>query len=72
MKKICLIHGPNINFTGIREKGVYGSLSYDEINDRILEKSAELGLETEIFQSTGRDTFGMETRSKAWRTNFVF
>ena len=51
MKKICLIHGPNINFTGIREKGVYGSLSYDEINDRILEKSAELGLETEIFQS---------------------
>ena len=51
MKKICLIHGPNINFTGIREKGVYGSLSYDEINNRILEKSAELGLETEIFQS---------------------
>ena len=51
MKKICLIHGPNINFTGIREKGVYGSLSYAEINDRILEKSAELGLETEIFQS---------------------
>ena len=40
MKKICLIHGPNINFTGIREKDVYGSLSYDEINDRILEKSA--------------------------------
>ncbi len=40
MKKICLIHGPNINFTGIREKGVYGRLSYDEINAEIREEGA--------------------------------
>ena len=51
MKKICLIHGPNINFTGIREKGVYGTLTYDQINEKIREKADELGLEVEIFQS---------------------
>lgn len=51
MKKICLIHGPNINFTGIREKGVYGTLTFDEINEEIRKKADELGLEVEIFQS---------------------
>ena len=51
MKKICLIHGPNINFTGIRERGVYGTLTYDRINEKIREKADELGLEVEIFQS---------------------
>ena len=51
MKKICLIHGPNINFTGIREKGVYGTLTFDEINDEIRKKDDELDVEDEIFQS---------------------
>ena len=51
MKKICLIHGPNINFTGIREKGVYGTLTFDEINDEIRKKADELDFEVEIFQS---------------------
>lgn len=51
MKKICVIHGPNINFTGIREKGVYGTLTYDEINDEIKKKAIELELDIEIFQS---------------------
>ena len=48
MKKICLIHGPNINFTGIREKGVYGTLTFDEINDEIRKKADELDFEVEI------------------------
>lgn len=51
MKKICVIHGPNINFTGIREKGVYGTLTFDEINNEIKKKAEELKLEIEIFQS---------------------
>ncbi len=51
MKKICVIHGPNINFTGIREKGVYGTLAFDEINSEIKLKAEELGFEAEIFQS---------------------
>ena len=51
MKKVCVIHGPNLNFTGIREKTVYGTKSLDDFNKTILEKCAELGFETEIFQS---------------------
>ena len=51
MKKICVIHGPNINFTGLRETGVYGTLNYDGINAEIKKKAEELGLDVEIFQS---------------------
>ena len=29
--KIMIINGPNINFTGIREKELYGSNNYKEI-----------------------------------------
>lgn len=51
MKKICVIHGPNLNFTGIREKGIYGTKNLDEINSYIIEEGTRLGFEVEVFQS---------------------
>ena len=51
MKKVCIIHGPNLNFTGIREKSVYGTESLEDFNKIILEKCDELGFEAETFQS---------------------
>ncbi len=51
MKKVCIIHGPNLNFTGIREKSVYGTDSLDIFNGIILEKCNEIGFEAEVFQS---------------------
>ena len=51
MKKILVIHGPNLNLLGEREPGVYGSDSFDSINDEIKEKAVALDFETEIFQS---------------------
>ncbi len=50
-KKVRIINGPNINFTGIRERGVYGNLNYSQIMDKAKEKAAELGYDIEIFQS---------------------
>jgi len=47
--KICVIHGPNLNFTGIREKNIYGAITLDEINEKIKEKAANIEIET--FQS---------------------
>lgn len=51
MKKVRVINGPNINFTGIREKGIYGSLSYEDIVNNIKNKGVELGFDLECFQS---------------------
>ena len=49
--KVCIINGPNINFTGIREKGVYGTKTFEEMSESIKKRCAEIGVEAEIFQS---------------------
>jgi 3-dehydroquinate dehydratase-2 len=51
MKKILVIHGPNLNLLGEREPGVYGSTSFAQLNEQILQLATQLGLECEIFQS---------------------
>lgn len=51
MKKILVIHGPNLNLLGEREPGVYGNDSYESINAEIVNKAHELELDAEIFQS---------------------
>ncbi|MGQ9487532.1 MAG: type II 3-dehydroquinate dehydratase [Armatimonadota bacterium] len=51
MPRVAVIHGPNLNMLGIRETEVYGHLSLDQINQRILEKAKSLGLEVRITQS---------------------
>lgn len=49
--KLLIINGPNINMLGIREPGVYGSQSYQELK-RLLDLWAEdLGVEICHFQS---------------------
>ena len=51
MEKLLVINGPNINFLGIREKGIYGSQNYDTLVSMINDKAKELGVEVEVFQS---------------------
>ncbi|MBR1737051.1 MAG: type II 3-dehydroquinate dehydratase [Firmicutes bacterium] len=50
-KTIRLVNGPNLNFTGIREKGIYGSRTLSDIEDTVTEKAEELDFEIECFQS---------------------
>ena len=33
MKKILVIHGPNLNLLGEREPGVYGTDTFESINN---------------------------------------
>lgn len=51
--KILVINGPNINFLGIREKGIYGEVNYASLCRMMEEKAAELGACVDIFQSNG-------------------
>lgn len=49
--KFMVINGPNINITGIREKGVYGTKTFEEICEIIKEEAKNRGIEVELFQS---------------------
>ena len=49
--KILVINGPNLNFLGIREKGVYGTTDYNGLVQMIEKKGEKTGNEIHIFQS---------------------
>jgi len=51
MTTILVLHGPNLNALGRRDRHHYGILTLDEINRRIEERAASLGVEVECFQS---------------------
>ena len=49
--KILVVHGPNLNMLGIREPHIYGSTTLAEIDGRLRDLAAQLGVELESFQS---------------------
>ncbi len=49
--KLLVINGPNLNFLGIREKGIYGTQDYQYLLDMIQNKAKETGCEIETYQS---------------------
>lgn len=51
MRKIRVINGPNLNFTGIREPSVYGRASLTEINRNLTERGREMGFQICCRQS---------------------
>lgn len=51
MKKILIMHGPNINLTGKREPNQYGTTSYAQMNIEFVDYAEEQGMSCDIFQS---------------------
>ena len=51
MKHILIIHGPNLNLLGRREKDIYGHSSLDDINRQLASLADELEVSVSFFQS---------------------
>lgn len=49
--KILVLHGPNLNLLGEREPDVYGSMTMDDINVKLVALGKELGAEVKYSQS---------------------
>ena len=51
MNNILIFNGPNLNLLGEREQSQYGSITFNELKKICLEKSKDLGIKIEFFQS---------------------
>jgi 3-dehydroquinate dehydratase-2 len=51
MTAILVLHGPNLNLLGLREPGVYGLQTLEEINERLRDYAAGQAIELRTFQS---------------------
>ncbi len=49
--RILLINGPNLNLLGTRNPEVYGSMTLQDIVDRVTQRGEQLGAEIVPFQS---------------------
>ena len=50
-KKILVLHGPNLNMLGNREKNIYGKISLEKINAELKKLAKDLKADLEIKQS---------------------
>ena len=51
--KILVINGPNLNFLGIREKGIYGTQDFNYLLGILEEKANKENITIETYQSNG-------------------
>jgi len=51
MKRVLVLHGPNLNLLGTREPGVYGSASLAEVDGQLWEHGRRRGVAVECRQS---------------------
>jgi 3-dehydroquinate dehydratase-2 len=50
-EKILILHGPNLNLFGRREPHIYGSMTLDQINERLRTLAAKIQVQLTIVQS---------------------
>ena len=66
MKRYLILNGPNINFTGLREKDVYGGRSYDALVAEIEKEAEALGVGVRCVQSNHEGAL-IDAIQAAWR-----
>lgn len=73
MSAILVLHGPNLNLLGQREPEVYGRLTLEEIDRRLVERGQELGVEVRTYQSNGEGALiDMLQAARGWAQGVVF
>jgi 3-dehydroquinate dehydratase-2 len=51
MAHILLLNGPNLNLLGLREPGIYGRVTLDQVHERMTQLAADAGHHLTAFQS---------------------
>ena len=54
--KILVLNGPNLNLLGVREPGIYGNGTYNDLEELIKKYALEIGVEVDIRQTNHEGT----------------
>jgi 3-dehydroquinate dehydratase-2 len=73
MPAILILHGPNLNLLGSRETDIYGGMTLEEIDRRLLQAGEEMGLEVRSFQSNHEGALiDALHEARSWAAGVVF
>ncbi|MBQ7504043.1 MAG: type II 3-dehydroquinate dehydratase [Ruminococcus sp.] len=51
MKKVLVLLGPNLNMVGVREKGIYGTETAEDISTQTIKYAENNGFNADVYQS---------------------
>lgn len=72
VKKILILHGPNLNLLGTREPDIYGRVTLGEINRNLSKMAEDAGIILESFQSNAEaDLIGRIQQTISDETDFI-
>jgi 3-dehydroquinate dehydratase-2 len=73
MKAVLVLHGPNLNLLGQREPEVYGSLTLEEIDRRLIETGAALSIQVRSAQSNSEgELIDAMHEARGWAQGVIF
>jgi 3-dehydroquinate dehydratase-2 len=73
MKAVLVLHGPNLNLLGLREPQVYGTLTLEELDRRLVAAGASLGLAVRCCQSNHEGALiDALHEARSWASGVVF
>jgi 3-dehydroquinate dehydratase-2 len=73
MKSILILHGPNLNLLGKREPEIYGEWGLKDINEALISRANELGVQVRCFQSNSEGSLiDALHEARDWAAGVVF
>ena len=71
--KFLVLHGPNLNLLGTREPEVYGSMTMEDINSKLVEQGRGLGVDIRCQQSNSEGALiDILQEARAWADGVIF
>ena len=71
MANILILHGPNLNLLGTREPDVYGAITLEQINEKLIEIADSAGHKLSAFQSNAEHELVDKLQSARGTVDFI-